>query len=114
MKEHKPENHKPETHNKPEKPDLNNNIIDVSGDDISENNTKKNETKLSLSKDELDLINQEISDETCKDIVKEFMKIEKCSILKFGIKTSDEKVRYGFCQTCDVNAMHHYFFFFFL
>ena len=35
-----------------------------------------------------------------------FIKIKHCSILKYGIKPSTEKIQYGFCSTCDINLIH--------
>ena len=40
------------------------------------------------------------------EIVDNFVKIKKCSILKYGIKVSPIKIEYGFCNTCDINLMH--------
>ena len=40
------------------------------------------------------------------EIVGNFVKIKKCSILKYGIKVSPIKIEYGFCNTCDINLMH--------
>ena len=39
-------------------------------------------------------------------IFKNFIKIQNCSILKYGIKPSSEKIKYGFCSTCDINLIH--------
>ena len=42
---------------------------------------------------------------SCKNIIEQFIKIEECSILKYGIKISTEKISFGFCYTCDSNLM---------
>ena len=72
---------------------------DNSDNDIS----KKSDTMISQSRDEIDI---QLNDNTCNEVITEFTKIKGCSILKYGIKMSTEKIKYGFCQTCDVNLMH--------
>jgi len=73
--------------------------FDNSDNDIS----KKSDTMISQSHDEIDI---QINDNTCNEVITEFTKIKGCSILKYGIKMSTEKIKYGYCQTCDVNLMH--------
>ena len=36
--------------------------------------------------------------------IKNFLKINKCSILKYGIKQSTENIKYSYCKTCDYNV----------
>jgi len=40
------------------------------------------------------------------DVMKEYLKIDNCSILKYGIKKSIEAIKYGYCATCDLNLIH--------
>ena len=40
------------------------------------------------------------------DVISDFLKIDKCSILKYGIKPSTEPISYGYCITCDINLIH--------
>lgn len=35
--------------------------------------------------------------------IKNFLKIKKCSILKYGIRQSMEDIQYSYCKTCDYN-----------
>ena len=35
-----------------------------------------------------------------------FLKIEKCSILKYGIKKSKEEIKFSYCRTCDHNLLN--------
>ena len=82
----------------------NKNIVLIQKNDNSENDSsKKSDTMISQSHDE---INIPLNTDTCNDVISEFTKIKRCSILKYGIKTSTEKIRFGYCQTCDVNLMH--------
>ena len=45
-------------------------------------------------------------EEECSHIIAEFTKINKCSILKYGISLSAEKIKFGYCHTCDTNLMY--------
>ena len=40
------------------------------------------------------------------ELISDFLKIEHCSILKYGIKPSTEEISYGYCLTCDINLIH--------
>lgn len=40
------------------------------------------------------------------DVISDFLKIDNCSILKYGIKPSTEPISYGYCITCDINLIH--------
>ncbi len=40
------------------------------------------------------------------DVMREYLKINNCSILKYGIKKSIEPIKYGYCATCDLNLIH--------
>ena len=41
-----------------------------------------------------------------KEIIKQFKKIENCSVMKYGIKRSPELIQYAYCITCDDNLIH--------
>ena len=41
-----------------------------------------------------------------KEIIKQFKKIENCSVMKYGIKRSPELIQYAYCLTCDDNLIH--------
>ncbi len=82
----------------------NNNINLIPNNEKSDNDSsKKSETMISQSHDEIDM---SLNTTNCNNIINEFVKIKGCSILKYGIKISTEKIHYGYCQTCDVNLMH--------
>ena len=73
-------------------------------------NTKKSDTMISQSREEYEINtnNKEINNanSTYNFAINEFLKIKECSILKYGIKISTEKINFGYCQTCDVNLIH--------
>ena len=84
-------------------------IIDKSENEIS----KKSDTMLSISKEDIDLNNNNnnqflniATSLSCSNIINNFLKIKECSIVKYGIKISTDKIYYGYCQTCDVNLIH--------
>ena len=76
----------------------------IQNNDNSDNDSsKKSDTMISQSHDENENI---LNTSTNNDVISEFVKIKGCSILKYGIKASTEKIHYGYCHTCDVNLMH--------
>ena len=82
-------------------------IIDKSNNEIS----KKSDTMISQSKEEDELINNNnkniiLTSSNCDMVKNDFFKIKECSIIKYGIKISTDKIHYGYCQTCDVNLIH--------
>ena len=48
----------------------------------------------------------ENNEEDCHNVISEFTKIKKCSVLKYGISLSTEKIKFGYCHTCDTNLMY--------
>ena len=46
------------------------------------------------------------SDENVNNIISEFLKIKNCSVILYGIKPSTEKLKFGYCRTCDINLMN--------
>ena len=69
---------------------------------------KETESQKIISEEEEEEIieSPENSDEDCKDVISQFTKIKKCSVLKYGINLSEEKIKYGKCHTCDANLMY--------
>ena len=59
-----------------------------------------------LEEVEEDKESEENSEDNCKNVISQFTKIKKCSILKYGINLSTEKIKYGNCHTCDTNLMY--------
>ena len=58
---------------------------------------------------ELELINiYNIDIKEYEDILPAFniLKMEKCSILKYGIKKSTKPIKYSYCKTCDQNLLN--------
>ena len=45
-------------------------------------------------------------DENVNDVISQFLRIKKCSVIAYGIKPSPEKLKFGFCRTCDLNLMN--------
>ena len=45
-------------------------------------------------------------DETVNDVISQFVKIKNCSVILYGIKPSTEKLKFGYCRTCDINLMN--------
>ena len=39
-------------------------------------------------------------------LIQKFSKINECSILKYGLKMSNEKIDFSFCRTCDPNLIN--------
>ena len=94
--------------NKNNQPKIIQKLIDKSDNE----NTKKSDTMLSLSKEDIEInnnnnqfINVALSS-SCSNVINDFLKIKECSIVKYGIKISTDKIYYGYCQTCDVNLIH--------
>ena len=95
--------------------------LDLQNEKNSSNNSKDNskvkenikveeKDKSSLiSKSEKNSNNElieENNDENVNRIISEFMKIKNCSVMLYGIKPSEEKIKFGYCRTCDINLMN--------
>ena len=51
--------------------------------------------------------NIEINNEdNCSEVINGFLKIKNCTILQYGVKPTTEKVKFGYCRTCDLNLMN--------
>ena len=46
------------------------------------------------------------NEEDCYNVIAQFTKIKRCSVLKYGVSLSSEKIKFGYCRTCDANLMH--------
>ena len=58
-----------------------------------------------LEEVEEDKESEENSEDNCKNVISQFTKIKRCSVLKYGISLSSEKIKFGYCHTCDTNLM---------
>ena len=85
-------------------------IISKILDNSNNENSKNSDTIIPLAIEEKKIadIKKDINVTTSiyNNIKNEFFKVMDCSILKYGIKISTEKIYYGYCQTCDVNLIH--------
>ena len=45
-------------------------------------------------------------EENVPKLIKKFLEVQDCSILKYGLKTSLENVEFSFCRTCDPNLIN--------
>ena len=72
------------------------------------NEIKEIESKNIISEeDEEEIIESpESSEDNCNNVISEFTKIKKCSVLKYGINLSTKKIKFGYCYTCDTNLMY--------
>ena len=88
--------------------EFNDNLINSQNDNSISSEEEENEEKeKSFSSIEESKKNKEEKKENNEDlIVKSFLQIEDCPILKYGIKPSLEPIKYGYCSTCDINLIH--------
>ena len=69
-----------------------------------ENESEGKNSLISSSKKSSEIvINKE---DTCNEVVNDFLKIKNCSILTYGVRPSLEKIKFGYCRTCDMNLMN--------
>ena len=74
-------------------------------DDLLALSTSSIKTQNKSNDDDSSIINKKNLNEKF-DVMKEYLKIDNCSILKYGIKKSIEAIKYGYCATCDLNLIH--------
>ena len=72
-------------------------IIQKLIDKTDNENTKKSDTMLSLSKEDIEINNNNqfinvTSSSSCSNVINDFLKIKECSIVKYGIKISTDKI----------------------
>ena len=84
---------------------LNKDELDLKSDSEDKQSNENKEKSLASISSKSSII--EIPpDETCTEVIEEFLKIKKCSLLQYGIKPSIEKIKFGYCRTCDLNLMN--------
>ena len=80
---------------------MNENINNISSNEINLSFEKEKE-KLNLSNVSEEIISHsENNEENCQNVISQFTKIKRCSVLKYGISLSSEKIKFGYCHTCD-------------
>ena len=85
---------------------MNENINNISSNEINLSFEKEKE-KLNLSNVSEEIISHsENNEENCQNVISQFTKIKRCSVLKYGISLSSEKIKFGYCHTCDTNLMY--------
>ena len=84
----------------------------------SEENFEENDQNIKIVEKEKDSIiskssesnNNEIADlnpdENVNDVISQFLRVKNCSVILYGIKPSPEKLKFGYCRTCDINLMN--------
>ena len=81
--------------------DVDNKIDLIQNEENEEDkNSLVSESKKSDKKEQKD------NDENCDEVITEFLKIKNCTILQYGVKPTTEKVKFGYCRTCDLNLMN--------
>ena len=70
---------------------------------LTNNSLDDNTAKSSIT---ISLISNIETPSTGKEIISQFKKIPECSVIKYGIKKSPEKIPYAYCVTCDDNLIH--------
>ncbi len=64
-----------------------------------EKNSLVSESKKS---DDIEINNED----NCNEVINGFLKIKNCTILQYGIRPTAERVKFGYCRTCDLNLMN--------
>ena len=86
---------------------INDDNQEIKNDLPLDNNDETEEEKNSLISESKKSNKIEINNEdNCNEVITEFLKIKNCTILQFGIKPTIEKVKFGYCRTCDLNLMN--------
>ena len=80
-------------------------LKNISSNELDLSKIKGSETNRMLMESEEIKNPSENSEEDCHNVIYEFTKIKNCSVLKYGISLSAEKIKFGFCHTCDINLM---------
>ena len=87
------------------------NILNTSSNEINNeinlsDEIKEIESQKKLIEEEELSEKSESNEENCHNVISEFTKIKRCSVLKYGISLSSEKIKFGYCHTCDKNLMY--------
>ena len=80
-------------------------LKNISSNELDLSKIKGSESNRNLIESEEIKEPSENIEEDCHNVISEFTKIKNCSILKYGISLSTEKIKFGFCHTCDINLM---------
>ena len=72
---------------------------------IEEEKDKESFISKSIVSNSKEIINSS-QDENVNDIISQFLKIKNCSVILYGIKPSPDKLKFGYCRTCDINLMN--------
>ena len=83
----------------------NNDELDIKND-LYENEEIEEEKNSLVSESQKSNKKEINNEETCNDVITSFLKIKKCTILQYGVKQTTEKVKFGYCRTCDLNLMN--------
>ena len=46
------------------------------------------------------------SEENTPELIKKFLEVEDCSIIKYGLNQTYETIEFSFCRTCDPNLIN--------
>ena len=87
------------------------NILNTSSNEINNeinlsDEIKEIESQKKLIEEEELSEKSESNEENCHNVISEFTKIKRCSVLKYGISLSSEKIKFGYCHSCDKNLMY--------
>ena len=70
---------------------------DKDNDSLISKSIKSNNKDKKEKKEEINI------EENLEDVFSQFIKIKNCSIISYGVKPSTEKLKFGYCLTCDIN-----------
>ena len=73
---------------------------DKDNDSLISKSIKSNNKDKKEKKEEINI------EENLEDVFSQFIKIKNCSIISYGVKPSTEKLKFGYCRTCDINLMN--------
>ena len=73
---------------------------DKDNDSLISKSIKSNNKDKKEKKEEIKI------EENLEDVFSQFIKIKNCSIISYGVKPSTQKLKFGYCRTCDINLMN--------
>ena len=73
---------------------------DKDNDSLISKSIKSNNKDKKEKKEEINI------EENLEDVFSQFIKIKNCSIISYGVKPSTQKLKFGYCRTCDINLMN--------
>ena len=89
--------------------EFNDNLINSQNDNSISSEEEEESEEKEKSFSTIEKKNKKVEEKKEKNedlIVKRFLQIVDCPILKYGIKPSIEPIKYGYCSTCDINLIH--------